>query len=167
MKQIPLTQGFVALVDDEDYPVLRQIEWCAARRPHTTYARNASTLMHRLILSGPDGDVDHRNGNGLDNRRANLRVTTRRLNNANARPRSGSSAFKGVSWDAARARWTAGISAGGGKRRSLGRFDDEQEAALAYDQAARDAYGAFAALNFPKPGEQSAHRIPMIGAPAA
>lgn len=166
MKEIPLTQGFVALVDDQDYWDLITYEWCVARRPTNVYARSAKVLMHRHILGRPDGDVDHRNGNGLDNRRENLRVTSRRLNNANARHRGGSSQFKGVSWDIGRGRWQAGICAAG-RRIALGRFDDETEAALAYDAAARHAFGEFAALNFPKPGEQSAHRATEIGAPTA
>jgi hypothetical protein len=158
MREILLTKGLVAIVDDRDYPVLRQIEWCVARRPHTIYARNKAVLMHRFILDRPSGDVDHINGDGLDNRRANLRVTTRRLNNANAFHRSGgTSRFKGVSWDARRMHWQAGICPAG-KRISLGRFAAEIEAAVAYDEAAREAFGAFARLNFPKPGEQSAHR---------
>jgi hypothetical protein len=166
VREIELTRGFVALVDDEDFGALSGQKWTASVRPGRIYAQTRSVLMHRLILGNPAGDVDHRNGNGLDNRRANLRVASRSLNNANSRGRAGTSRFKGVSWCRRDNRWQAGIQQNG-QRKALGRFDTEVDAALAYDEAARSLFGEFARLNFPKPGERSARRDTEIGAPTA
>src|SRR4030067_2579990 len=108
MKKIPLSRGMVTLVDDLDYEWLSQWKWYAARGGATFYAgrslpRSAegrgAVWMHRLILSVPPGiDVDHRNGNGLDNRRINLRSCNRSQNACNMRPIVGSSRFTGAWW---------------------------------------------------------------------
>jgi hypothetical protein len=109
--------------------------------------------MHRLITgAGPKHQVDHRNGNGLDNRRLNLRIATGTQNRANQGPlrmRNGrASQYKGVYRDNRRDRWTASIQI---DRQShyLGRFANEEAAARAYDAAALEAWGQFARLNFP------------------
>jgi hypothetical protein len=96
MKQITLTQGFFAMVDDEDYEWLSKWKWCAHRVHRSVYAvRNRQVsdgpgprqiLMHRAILNPPDGmETDHFNGNGLDNRRQNLHPVTCSVNGANQR----------------------------------------------------------------------------------
>lgn len=176
MKQILLTQGFVALVDDEDYEVLAALSWTPAHRGSGVYAVHykrrkgeprTCTLMHRLILDAPPGlQVDHANGNTLDNRRSNIRLATRSQNQANSRRTRGASRFKGVNWFSPKGCWVAKIGLNQCSRH-LGYFADEEAAARAYDDAAREVFGPFAALNFPRPGEQSAHRISEIGAPAA
>ena len=105
--------------------------------------------LHRELMGFPTGDVDHINGDTLDNRRTNLRVASRRgLNVANQRTQSRpkSSRFKGVAWDTQRGRWYAYIQVNQ-KTKSLGRHDDEVEAALAYNRAAVDLFGPFARLN--------------------
>jgi hypothetical protein len=166
MRTIPLggkkAAGRIALIDDGDYDLVTQHPWHVQEqrrsgRPTGPYAaatvrtgsppRGSTILMHCLILGQPG--VDHRNGNGLDNRRANLRPATHAQNQRNQRPRIVStSEFKGVSWDSHRLKWHARIA-----RRHLGRFDDELAAAKAYDAAARELYGEFAWLNFPPEGE--------------
>jgi hypothetical protein len=132
VKEIPLTQGFVALVDD--------------------------VLMHRALLAVA-GPVDHTNGDGLDNRRANLRAATCTENARNVRVhRDNLAGWKGVSKapPRVRARWRARIWVDGRELR-LGYFDDPEAAARAYDAAAREYFGAFAALNFPdNPDERHA-----------
>lgn len=106
------------------------------------------TKMHRLILNAPDGvHVDHINGDGLDNRRENLRLATPELNQANARKHLvGRSRFKGVSWSEAAQKWRAYISQHR-KQTHLGLFNTEIEAAAAYDAKAKEIWGDRAFLN--------------------
>jgi hypothetical protein len=115
--------------------------------------------LHRLILNAPTGrEVDHINGNGLDNRRANLRLCLPRQNRWNMRKsidRKCTSKFKGVYIMKGTGQITANISAQG-ERFFLGVFQSEEDAARAYDTAARRLHGRFARLNFPGPGEQAA-----------
>ena len=97
---IPLTQGKVALVDAGDLPLIASHSWCADPSLHTWYAQTriaGRTIRMHLLLVGATGlRIDHINGDGLDNRRSNLRLSTASQNNANQRPRGGYSAFKGV-----------------------------------------------------------------------
>lgn len=104
--------------------------------------------MHRLITNAPDGThVDHINGDGLDNRRENLRIVTPQMNQANSRKHIvGWSRFKGVSWSAAAKKWRAYINIGR-KQTHLGLFDDEITAAQAYDVKAREVFGEHAFTN--------------------
>lgn len=150
MIEIPLSRGLVALVDDLDAERLGGRSWWAVKRRHTFYAAGTvegrPTYMHRFILSVTDPRVfvDHENGRGLDNRRANLRRATNSSNRANCGPLGGRSAFKGV-FPAGR-RWRAQLTVEG-VRRSLGTFETEAEAAEAYNRAAYEAHGRFARLN--------------------
>lgn len=154
--RIPLGngQGF-ALIDDADAALVTGYHWHLHRRPNTNYAKASRTTgrrqqpyMHVLIL-GQRG-VDHINGDGLDNRRANLRKAGQVLNLANQRPQVGrSSRYKGVSWYVPTRRWRASIKTCG-RQRHLGYFDQEADAARAYDRAALDAWGEYARLNFPR-----------------
>lgn len=153
-RTVPMSNcSAVALVDAEDHDLVSQYRWSAWAIGRTMYVaadvEGKRTYMHRL-LAGVDGrEVDHRNGNGLDNRRSNLRATTHRLNLANQQPQLGrSSRFKGVSFDRERDRWAAYIKVDG-RKRSLGRFLNEEAAARAYDAAASEAWGEFARLNLP------------------
>ena len=163
MKEIPLTQGKVALVDDRDYVNLMAIgPWHAAKGRNTWYAvrafRDRSGKicrwgMHAVLLGvrGTKTVVDHRNGNGLDNRRANLRRASQAQNQINraGNLRSGSMAskYRGVKLRRART-WEADIRING-KKTFLGSFKTAEDAARAYDAAARQYHGEFARLNFP------------------
>lgn len=156
MKRLPLTRGRVALIDDSDLTHLSRWNWSAHRCGDKWYAargtwRGETIFMHREILALRPGDgriVDHINANGLDNRRANLRVVSHAQNCQNQTPRSGTlSRYKGVTWDRSRGKWLAAIKQDG-RRYFLGRFGDEVDAALAYDLAAADRFGVFARLNF-------------------
>ena len=103
--------------------------------------------MHGLIMPAPDGQfVDHINGNGLDNRRENLRLVTHQQNSFNQKHHGGSSKFKGVSIDRISGSWRAYITVDG-KRKHLGRHGTEIDAAKAYDMAAKEFFGEYAKLN--------------------
>ena len=158
LKEIPLTQGKVALVDDEDYERLSAFNWFACfqrgrwyamRRRGTFRGRQKNEYLHHRVLAKRVGlDVDHIDRNGLDCRRSNLRYAPRWGNNANQRKQSGtSSKFKGVTWDAGCKKWRAQIKFGG-RRRYLGVFVVETLAARAYDAEAKALFGEFARLNF-------------------
>jgi len=155
-KHIGLTQGKFAIVDDADYEWLSQHKWYAAQGSSTYYARRMlygkaeqkEIRMHRAILKPPPGmESDHINGDGLDNRRCNLRTVTRSQNSMNRRNQMNcSSRHKGVSWDSRDCKWRVQIKIDGRGQR-LGYFDDEQEAARIYNQAAKRLFGEFARLN--------------------
>lgn len=159
MKEIPLTRGFVAFVDDRDFDWLNQWNWFAltpenfrvyAVRHEGPKSNRITILMHRIIL-GPDIQYgDHKNGNGIDNQRHNLRAADAMQNGGNARKwrRVTSSQFKGVSWVKRDNCWRAYIKINY-HQIGLGYFQDEAEAARAYDRAAERHFGEFANLNFP------------------
>ena len=152
MKEIQLTQGKVAFVDDEDYNKVSHLFWYVQFSRKTAYARayNPETKkqvrMHRIIMgiTDPSITIDHKNGDGLDNQRDNLRAATIQQNAMNMRKHKGSSIYKGVSFSYGK--WSAQIRIGK-KMLTLGRFTDQKEAALAYNEAAIKHYGEFARLN--------------------
>lgn len=152
-KRIPLTHGKTALVDDSDYEALMQHKWflgCGgyAIRHVWDGGKNRTEHMHRVII-GKDCegfDVDHINGDPLDNRRSNLRIATRSQNMANARPHRDGTGYKGVTYDKRRKRYFARICQNY-KQRFLGYYDTAEDAAKAYDAAAADAFGTYSRLN--------------------
>lgn len=163
MKTIPLTQGYVALVDDADYESVSGFKWralvdkrrgkvYAVRKTKGSHNTRKSVYLHRelLGLTDPRIKVDHSNGNSLDNQRENLCACTTSQNNMNANKRSDgvSSRYKGVSWHRRDKKFYAAIKLNG-KAKHLGGFMDEREAAQAYDAAAREHFGDFAVCNFP------------------
>ena len=160
-REIELTRGAVALVDDEDYEMLSGWSWCLAssgysKRGTRVGGRQTVVLMHRqILLPGPSEQVDHINHDLLDNRRCNLRLATYAENAYNRRPH-GSSIYLGVCLRGDRRRWVAQINTG--KRRYLGEFADEVDAALAYDLHAIEHHGEFARPNFLQPCERSTTR---------
>jgi hypothetical protein len=157
MREIPLTHGQVALVDDDDYERVSQFKWGAAKMNHRWIAQATvgwykQAQMHRFILGLEKGDpreVDHINRNSLDNRKSNLRIATRSQNMANRPKDRGeySSKYKGVC--KVRGRWIAYIRVMG-KLTYLGTHEIEEEAARAYDRAALKHFGEFAVTNFPR-----------------
>lgn len=156
--EIELTQGQVALIDERDFDKVHQYRWCAHHIRWQWYAINNSERrrggrplrMHRFILDAPAGmEVDHINGNGLDNRRANLRLATRSQNHANksVQRNKTSSRYKGVYYRRRRKKpWYAQIGVRG-RRMFLGYFGNEEEAARVYNRAALEHFGEFARLN--------------------
>lgn len=156
MKEIPPTQGQRALVDDHWYDRWSSLKWQAARdhnrdRFYAVHSRRGqpNLIMHRVIMGASDGQmIDHANHNSLDNRTCNLRICTNGQNQANQKSKKGySSKFKGVSWCRSAKKWYASIKHQG-KGRNLGFFDNEIDAAFAYDSAALRLHGEFARINF-------------------
>jgi hypothetical protein len=151
--KIPLTQGKIAIIDAQDYArVCAHSWWAFQRSPSLWYAQARISgiirYLHRFLLEEPMGTVDHRDGDGLNCQRNNLRLATKKQNSANRRKEPGtSSVYKGVSFERERKIWKAYI---GGPLKHLGRFEFQTEAALAYDRAAIERYGEFARLNFPR-----------------
>ena len=152
VRRIAVGQGLFATVDAADYQKLRKYKWYAHRHGRTVYAvchdKGKVIYMHRMILRPRKGYlVDHIDGNGLNNRRCNLRVCTPAQNRANARPCAGSSRFVGVYRHGDK--WRAAIRYRG-EYFYLGLFDDEVEAAQARDRKAYALHGERAYLNFPE-----------------
>lgn len=166
MKEMQLTKGLVAYVDDEDYHKVSSYRWHASISGNTFYAKTCdggtnrvnlgkarALFMHRVILDPPsEYTVDHINHNGLDNRKENLRLATFQQNQQNKRRsdfwggKPSASRYKGVSWCKDRGKWRATLRHNG-KRISLGRYNTEEEAALSYNQKAKEIYGEFAFQN--------------------
>lgn len=158
MKEIQLTKGKFALVDDEDFDFLNQWKWYAAKIQNTFYVArkkwnpggvHKTFFMHREILGLNDNKifVDHEDHNGLNNQRSNLRTCTSQQNQANQRPqRNTSSIYKGVSWDKQLNKWRACIRKNN-KKIHIGYYEDETKAAIAFNEKAFELNGDFAYLN--------------------
>jgi hypothetical protein len=159
MKEIQLTQNKVTIVDDEDFEYLNQFKWCADKSPKFDYyfatkriVKNgkASTLrMHRLIMGAKTGEyVDHINHDTLDNRRCNLRLCSNSQNNMNKYVvSSNTSGFKGVNFDKRNNKWRSYITKDG-KQYGCGYYNTAIDAALAYDEKAKELFKEFACTNF-------------------
>lgn len=173
MKEIKLTQGQTALVDDEDYDYLMQWKWHAKKDAYTYYAgsnirlgvrHHKSISMHRIIMNPPHGYlVDHIDHNGLNNQKSNLRICTKRQNRLNSLKRKEcATPYKGVMGKRRRTpknpwRYRACIRVNG-ELIGLGNYNTPEEAARAYDMAAIKYYGEFALLNFPRENYELAER---------
>jgi HNH endonuclease len=139
VRQIPLTRGLVAIVDERDFATVNAYKWYAHRGRNTWYARTEvggrrgrlRIYMHKLLCDG--AEVDHANRNGLDNRRSNLRLLSRAGNAYNVASR-GSSGIVGVTWDRHRGKWVAQLTISG-KHYNLGRFATKDEALRARSAA--------------------------------
>lgn len=161
LKEIPLTRGQVAVVDDVDFERVMARSWYyrpPQNRSRSAYAYSGgqhgephNIALHRFILGVTDSatHVDHIDGNGLNNTRGNLRVCSRQQNTRNVPThKDNQSGFKGVSFDKPKSRWSARICLNY-RQRFLGAFRLPEDAARAYDKAAREHFGEFARLNFP------------------
>jgi len=159
MKKIPVGKKLFALVDDEDYEALAKLKWYAFKSNNVIYARHVIirkderkwVFMHRMIMGDTDPNVifDHENSDGLDNQKHNLRPCTRAQNSRNARkPKNNTSGFKGVHCYNHKAKkpWMATISIDR-EMLHLGVFATPEEAAYAYNEAAKEHHGEFANLN--------------------
>jgi hypothetical protein len=159
--EIPLTHGLAAIVDDEDFARANRFKWSAKKAPqrrglwyayriigHRNRSHPITEWLHHFI-QGSKHQTDHRDGNGLNNQKNNLRHCNFSQNSANRRLNSNNSTgFKGVTMR--RDKFIAQIGRkGAGKW--IGSFDSSEEAARAYDNAAVKRFGEFARLNFPIP----------------
>jgi DUF4097 and DUF4098 domain-containing protein YvlB len=153
MRIIPLTKGKLAIVDDNDYDWAMQWKWQVSSEGYAVRSAHdikygKKVRMHRALVNAPDGfEVDHINGNRLDNRRQNLRICTHKDNQRNmSKKRGASSIYKGVHWNSRDKRWIVKIKTNE-KQVCVGRYKLEVEAAIAYNNAAKKIYGEFARLN--------------------
>lgn len=139
------------LIDNEDFEWLNQWKWSYkdGYAVRTIWPTHHQIRMHRLIMNTPKGmDTDHINGNGLDNRKLNLRICTTSQNLMNkTKKQNHSSTYKGVHWDKQMQKWRTNIYINH-KQTFIGLFDKERWAAMAYDLWAKENYGKFAKLNF-------------------
>lgn len=148
--KIPLNRGMFALVNAADYPLVGIYRWVAHHKGkgrHYAVSDNPQIKMHRLILGFPESGIDHKNRNGLDNRRCNLRLATHTQNVHNTlKLVRNTSGYKGVYRDREHNRWRATLTRGS-KRRYLGSYPTAIEAALAYDNAVRESDDGFSTYN--------------------
>jgi len=157
MKIIPLGKGLDAYVDDSDYELVSMFSWwecegyAVRALPRRGQKNSPLQMMHVFLLGKEDGrEIDHRNGNGLDNQRGNLRQASHSENLANRGKPTGTyaSAFKGVTWSRNAGKWRAYIKKDY-RQKHLGYFELETDAAAAHDTAAKQIYGEFAQTNLP------------------
>lgn len=163
MKEIQLTQGQVALVDDDDFERVSQFKWHAhfnrtyanggcfiATRSFRLFGKPRKRYMHRFIMGAQKGEIiDHIDGNPLNNQRSNLRFASRSgngANNASLLPKHNTSGLRGVSWNKQKKKWTAQIKVSG-KQKYVGAYAYSYDAAKAYNEAAKKYHGEFATLN--------------------
>ncbi|TQI72859.1 AP2 domain-containing protein [Bosea sp. AK1] len=168
---IPLSQSLEAVIDAADVPIVEGYNWHAVLNRNVYYARACGARgaasgrrmvpLHRLLLRPPEGVfVDHKDGNGLNCRRANMRLATASENTHNQRrSRHNTSGRKGVSWDSGHNKWSALITIGR-RRIKLGFFADIELAAAAYAEAARKYHGEFA--NFGHRDASAAELTPAL-----
>lgn len=155
-RSIKLNLGYVVTVDDTDFTSVAKYNWHVLRNRKKRYAaRNipraeggGTVLMHRELMGLAPGDpsIDHKDGDGLNNRRSNLRSCTQSQNLGNQGKHRGKSRYKGVSWHKANRKWQAQIG-GRAHHKHLGYFEDEGVAASAYNSEAQKRFGDFAHLN--------------------
>lgn len=146
-----ITKGMTCKIDPEDFDKVKNHSWCAVKGKKTFYAqsrisKNELCFIHNIIMDAKI--IDHINGDGLDNRKSNLRKCTITQNNRNRGPsKRGTSSYKGVCWSTAKNKWRANIMINK-KQTHLGYFETEKEAAKSYDEKAKEIYKEYAWLNF-------------------
>lgn len=150
---VALNKNKLAIIDGGDSQLVQGYVWYEMPVRDTSYAATAingrTVYMHRLIMSAPTGiEVDHKNGDGLDNRRCNLRLATHQENLANQKlSRANTSGYKGVVLQKS-GTWRAQAKHSG-KMYNLGSYHKIEDAARAYDLFMRERFGAYAKVNFP------------------
>jgi hypothetical protein len=156
MQILKVTQGYHTLVDDDDYDKVSGYNWLPQKLGKTIYARKQYrgkfSYLHRILMNAKKGDcVDHINGDGLDNRKNNLRLCTKSQNGCNrGKDRDNTSGYKGVTYvtnkNKRKKRWIAQITINK-KHIYIGHFKTKEEAAIAWNEAAKKYHGEFAYQN--------------------
>lgn len=151
-KEISLTKGKVAMIDIEDFELVSQNKWhvsdgYAARAERIDYGKYKVVKMHRIVMNCPQGlEVDHLNGDKLDNRKSNLRICTHQQNTQNRKIQTNSGGYKGVYFYKNKPNWKKRYLAHI-KQKNLGCYATALEAARVYNKAALEIFGEFARLN--------------------
>lgn len=148
-RAVPLNNGKYALVDIEDYDRVMEYNWWFSNGYATAAVNGTKNRMHRFIMNitDPKTVVDHKFHNTLDNRKSQLRICTQSQNSMNSRSKTGSSSkYKGVTWHTRNNKWEARIGSNG-KKHYLGTFENEEDAAKAYNKKALELFGEFALTN--------------------
>jgi hypothetical protein len=165
VRWIPLNKGYYTILDADDYDRIIKSHWWVQVKGDTFYAEAVSKIngkwkhvkMHREILGLVRGDgnmVDHKNRNGLDNRKSNMRLSTKSSNGYNCKMKShNTSGYRGVHWSKAASKWQTRIGVNGSPK-YLGCYVDIIEAASEYDKASIKFWGKDAILNFPEKREE-------------
>jgi hypothetical protein len=143
------------IIDDEDYEKISKFKWYIlitvdGNKYVSKTAKSDIKFIHHLVFGKPENGkcIDHINGNGLDNRKSNLRICTNQMNQGNQKiKKSNTSGYKGVGWVKDRKKWRAYICFGR-KYKHLGSFESKEEAARKYDEYAKLVFGEFARTNF-------------------
>lgn len=156
MKEIQLSQGKVALIDDDDFERVNQFKWSfgVSKRDKTIYVKRRDwskkeyIKLHRFILNAPKNkQVDHIDGNGLNNQKSNLRLCSQSENKRNSKIYSNNtSGYKGVTFSRSNSKWIARVMVNK-KYVNFGSYKTKEEAAIAYNNAAIKHYGNFARIN--------------------
>lgn len=139
----------IAIIDAEDVEKIRRYRWSSSNGRYALHVKSKLYMHHVVLGYKPNNHrihIDHINNNGMDNRKVNLRICTNSQNAIRAAGRVGTSEYKGVSWDRTRNKWAANIGCNGMYYR-LGRFNSEKEAALVYNEKAKELFGDYAYLN--------------------
>ncbi len=150
---VHINGGTAVLIDDEDYDKIKESSWLFsgryAYRQVWNKGKGKTEYMHRIIMGNPKNlEIDHINGNGIDNRKSNLRFATHKQNMANQKScKTATSQFKGVCWVKRDKKWEASIQTDN-RTKHLGYYENEADAAKAYDKEAIKLFGSFARLNF-------------------
>jgi len=150
--KIPLDKGLFAVIDQQDFELVSKYRWYARKGKNGVFYATSTLFknihMHRIILGATTELVDHKNQDGLDNRRCNIRLVTHLQNNCNKRSyQKVSSKFKGVYWNKTKQKWSSQITPPGQRTKHVGHFKSEIEAAKAYNEKAKIYHGDFAYLN--------------------
>lgn len=145
--KITTKKGEKILLDTEDFTACNRYQWYVNKNGYAANDSKPRKLMHRLVMGFPKENIDHANGNKLDNRKSNLRLCNQSQNTSNASKRkTNKSGYKGVSWNKRYTKWESYLTFNY-KHIFLGYYDTKEKAAYAYNLKAKEVWGEYAKLN--------------------